>query len=109
MKKDSAYFKKAMEGVRPLVQDKVVLRKTVNVTRMSETKSGKTQTNSWISLRSSRLQDLQDITEKNITSEEKLFFARTGLQHKLLQQLKQGKININSSLDLHGLTVNQAR
>ena len=111
MKKDEDIvdFKKAMKGVRPLVQDKVVLRKTVNIPQISETKFGKTQTNSWISLRSFRLLDLQDITEKNITSEEKLFFARTGLQHKLLQQLKQGKINISSSLDLHGLTINQAR
>jgi DNA-nicking Smr family endonuclease len=38
-----------------------------------------------------------------------LDFSRSGLQHKLLKKLRQGKYPIENVLDLHGLTVNQAR
>lgn len=41
-------------------------------------------------------------------SEEKLFFARTGLQHKVIKNLKQGKLTISEELDIHGMTVDQA-
>ncbi len=37
-----------------------------------------------------------------------LSFARSGLQHKVLKKLRQGKHPIEHMLDLHGLTVNQA-
>ena len=43
-----------------------------------------------------------------ITAEEKLSFARPGIQHKLLQKMRQGKIVINAELDLHGLTIQKA-
>jgi len=39
---------------------------------------------------------------------EILSFARSGLQHKILKKLRQGKFPIEHMLDLHGLTVNQA-
>lgn len=38
-----------------------------------------------------------------------LSFSRSGLQHKVLKQLRQGKNPIEHTLDLHGLTVDQAR
>jgi len=38
-----------------------------------------------------------------------LSFSRSGLQHKVLKQLRQGKNPIEHALDLHGLTVEQAR
>ncbi len=38
-----------------------------------------------------------------------LSFSRSGLQHKVLKQLRQGKNPIEHALDLHGLTVQQAR
>jgi len=38
-----------------------------------------------------------------------LSFSRSGLQHKVLKQLRQGKNPIEHALDLHGLTVDQAR
>jgi DNA-nicking Smr family endonuclease len=41
-------------------------------------------------------------------TEEKLFFARAGLQHKLIKNLKQGKLKISEELDIHGMTLNQA-
>jgi len=41
-------------------------------------------------------------------AEEKLFFARSGLQHKLIKNLKQGKLAVSQELDIHGMTVIQA-
>ena len=38
-----------------------------------------------------------------------LSFSRSGLQHKVLKKLRQGKNPIEHALDLHGLTVKQAR
>ena len=38
-----------------------------------------------------------------------LSFSRSGLQHNALKKLRQGKNPIEHALDLHGLTVEQAR
>jgi DNA-nicking Smr family endonuclease len=38
-----------------------------------------------------------------------LSFSRSGLQHNVLKKLRQGKNPIEHALDLHGLTVEQAR
>ena len=38
-----------------------------------------------------------------------LSFSRSGLQHNVLKKLRQGKNPIEHTLDLHGLTVEQAR
>lgn len=38
-----------------------------------------------------------------------LSFSRSGLQHKVLKKLRQGKNPIEHALDLHGLTIEQAR
>ena len=38
-----------------------------------------------------------------------LSFSRSGLQHKVLKNLRQGKNPIQHAVDLHGLTVKQAR
>ncbi|MGA2654963.1 MAG: Smr/MutS family protein [Gammaproteobacteria bacterium] len=40
---------------------------------------------------------------------EYIFFARGGLQHRLQQQLRTGKIKTEAVLDLHGFTVDEAR
>jgi DNA-nicking Smr family endonuclease len=40
---------------------------------------------------------------------EVLSFARSGLQHNVLKKLRQGKQPVEHTLDLHGLTVTQAR
>jgi len=53
--------------------------------------------------------EFSDHLRETIHAEDKLFFARPGLQHKLLRQLRQGQIRQSAALDLHGLTVNEAR
>ena len=43
------------------------------------------------------------------TSDEALFFARPGLQQRLLQRLKRGQLAIGAELDMHGMTAAMAR
>jgi len=38
-----------------------------------------------------------------------LEFAQTGVQHSVLKRMRQGKLPVEHDLDLHGLTVQQAR
>jgi len=44
----------------------------------------------------------------NVAAEESLFFARPGLQHRLLRQLKRGELRPEARLDLHGQTIAEA-
>lgn len=44
-----------------------------------------------------------------VSGETFIFFARSGLQQKTQKHLRQGKITIEDHLDLHGLTINEAR
>lgn len=44
----------------------------------------------------------------NVAAEESLFFARPGLQHRLLRQFKRGELRPESKLDLHGCTIAEA-
>lgn len=97
---DLKYFQQAMKDVKPLAiknkNIKVIFKKTPRARK-------------FISIDAET--DLEDITTKNITSDEKLFFVQPGggLQQNLLQKLKQGKIKISKVLDLHGMVVDEAR
>jgi len=51
---------------------------------------------------------LQLTSSKPISGEENISFAKTGVQHKLLMQLRQGKLPISAILDLHHYTVPEA-
>ncbi len=44
-----------------------------------------------------------------VTAEEVLFFARPGLQTKLIRKLRRGQFPIEASLDLHRLTLAEAK
>jgi len=44
----------------------------------------------------------------DVGPEETLFFARPGLQHRLLRQLKRGDLRPEAQLDLHGQTIAEA-
>ncbi len=44
----------------------------------------------------------------DINPEEALFFARSGLQQRLLRQLKRGELRPEAHLDLHGHTIAEA-
>jgi len=51
---------------------------------------------------------LADNLFPTVDAEETLNFSSTGLQHKLLRQLKKGQFHIDAELDLHGMNSCQA-
>ncbi len=52
---------------------------------------------------------LSDPLEQSVAAEDKLFFKRQGPQMKVIKKLIQGEIARSAYLDLHGMTVEQAR
>lgn len=44
-----------------------------------------------------------------VAADETLFFTRQGVQHKTLRRLKRGQLPCPMTLDLHGMTVAEAR
>lgn len=44
-----------------------------------------------------------------VNGEEFIFYSQPGLQYKAQKQLRQGKIPVEDHLDLHGMTVREAR
>ncbi|MEN8178849.1 MAG: Smr/MutS family protein [Pseudomonadota bacterium] len=51
--------------------------------------------------------DLYSDNEIEVTDE--LYFARPGIQHRVMQDLRRGHLEIGLELDLHGQTVRHAR
>lgn len=47
--------------------------------------------------------------EASVGSSDPLRFARPGVQHRQLQQLRRGQFHNQAELDLHGMTTTQAR
>jgi DNA-nicking Smr family endonuclease len=45
---------------------------------------------------------------REIGAGESMYFARSGLQQRLLQRLRRGQLPCEAELDLHGLTVTEA-
>lgn len=50
-----------------------------------------------------------DYDPAEIETGEELLYSRTGLQHGVLRKLRRGQIRIERELDLHGMTVAEAR
>ncbi len=48
-------------------------------------------------------------SENEIKTEDELLFYRPGVQHRLLRELRRGRIKSELELDLHGLTANSSR
>lgn len=48
-------------------------------------------------------------SEHEIETGEELYFARPGVQNRLMHDLRRGYLEIGAELDLHGLTVRYAR
>jgi DNA-nicking Smr family endonuclease len=54
--------------------------------------------------------ELRDLySEQEIETGEVLLFSRPGLQHRVVQDLRRGRMEVELELDLHGLTVAYAR
>jgi len=56
-----------------------------------------------------RQPDWSDQAVEMLEQGESVAYARPGVQHKVLRKLKRGGFSVSATLDLHGLTVDQAR
>ena len=97
---DSALFRKAIGNITKLEQDTIVLSK-----RKSKIKQQKTEVEK---ITSQPLYD-SEFEENHLERGDELFFAKPGVQKKILRKLRRGQIRIDEELDLHGMTVEMAR
>lgn len=105
---DEDLFQKAMGGVKPLKskprqsQNRTpnssvpgsTLRKRREAAISGKTEGGAALSESWI---------------EPVDPEEKIEFSRPGLQQTRLRQLRQGSLNIQYQVDLHGYRIEEAR
>jgi len=97
---ESTLFMAEMAGVEPLKSDNKVKH------RKKPGKAPPTPVDEDISLTISDTFSDAEIIED---CPDILSFSRSGLQHNVLKKLRQGKNPIEHVLDLHGLTVSEAR
>ncbi len=97
---DESLFLDEMHGVTPLkpVNKVKLAKKPVKAPRHSESEDY-----------SFAIDDVFSLAEMVDDCPDVLSFARSGLQHNVLKKLRQGKHPVQHELDLHGLTVDQAR
>ncbi|MFK7996679.1 MAG: Smr/MutS family protein [Granulosicoccus sp.] len=99
---DMALFREAVGEVRSVSHDRVDSSKpspTAPVIRHSEHDD-----------RSVMQSLLEDLSESDfLETGEHLSYTQPGVQHGVLKKLKSGKYSIQSEIDLHGLTVEEAR
>lgn len=87
-----------MDGVKPLSQDKIDPDSTP--------KSTKTKRQLTTPKKLSSFGELEYAPA--VEADEVLSFARDGIQQKVMTKLKKGQFPIESKIDLHGSTINDA-
>ena len=100
---DAELFREAIRGITPLHHDRVE-------TSTNKRQAGRSRRHSSTEL-PRRDSDFSDAYEPAapVESTESLYFSRTGLQNSVLRKLRRGQFRIEADLDLHGMTVDQAR
>ena len=87
---DKTLLKKLFKSLRPLKHDKVILRPPPKKIRASTTPP-------------------EEQFHQALSSADKIFYTNRPLPRKALQQFKKGQYNPEDVLDLHGMTVAEAK
>ncbi|WP_330927018.1 Smr/MutS family protein [Candidatus Sororendozoicomonas aggregata] len=104
----SRLFREAMEDVRPLKSTKTHQRSpkerplpaaTYQARRAAAQRAGRTTGGAALS----------DAWVEPVGPDQWIHFARTGIQHTRLRQLRMGTLPIQFQLDLHGYSIEEAR
>lgn len=98
-KDDHELFRAAMHGVKPLKSANKITAKVTQQPRIPK------------KLIRAPIPDdtLSNHIAENVTGGQALNFARSGIQHKVMLDLRRGRIPHTALLDLHGMTVIAAR
>jgi len=100
---DKAAFKEAMKGVKPLTHTKI----SVN---QASTLPNKRHANPPLEEDTAILFPFSDYeTLAPVGNDALIEFFRIGIQHKVLRRMRTGQYTIEARLDLHGMTVAEAR
>ncbi len=94
---DLQLFHEEMQNVQPIKNDRVTHSNKVNAVKKKQT------------VEQVKTNDTLYSTEHVPDCDVMLRFERPGLQKPLLKKFRQGKMEIEASLDLHGYTAEQAR
>ncbi len=97
MSDDKKFWLEATQGVVPLKADNKIKTKPAKIIPKK------------IKTPEPELQANLQFYDNDIEQPEHIFFARAGLQYRVQHQLRTGKIRPEATLDLHGLTVDEAR
>ncbi|MBE9567371.1 MAG: Smr/MutS family protein [Proteobacteria bacterium] len=97
---EESLFMSEMAGVTPIKQDNRVKLKPKPVPAAKTSRSDDDDF---------AVEDVFSTAEMVEDCPDILSFSRSGLQHKVIKKLRQGKHPIELVLDLHGLTIEQAR
>lgn len=111
---EDALFRSEMGDVTPLkpsnrVENKVTTEKKQRVTSTNANDAISDNDYGLTDGISDTFSDADYYNDYDNECPEILNFARSGLQHNVLKKLRQGKNPIGHTLDLHGLTIDQAR
>ena len=98
--KDTDLFRKMMTGVKPLDAEERIQPEKPCISPHHRTQTPDQQVES-------SFFEFPHATD--VAPEESLFFARTGLQHRVLKQLKRGDLPVEASLDLHGQIIEEVK
>ena len=90
-------FQQEMASVKPLVQERS--HPIANTVEPEPTIQKKDDKYAFDSLYS------EEFEPKTIGNEESISFQRSGVQDRLFKQLRQGQLQIDAELDLHGMTI----
>ena len=95
-------FQNAIKGVKPLKNDRIDLYAHPENRQAYRDKNDYSENEPPYAL--------SDTMEaKDVSGEEFIFFSRPGVQLKTQKHLRQGKVDVEDHLDLHGLTIDEAR
>jgi DNA-nicking Smr family endonuclease len=96
-KQDQELFQEMMQDASPLKQDKISpWRKRLPPHPMRHPSFAEDET------------ELDKISESEVKTGDELSFCRPGLQNRVFQDLRRGRLEIEMELDLHGLTARHA-
>ena len=98
-----ALFREEMSGVTPLAQDRIEPYRQPPKPRLHQPKQITSN------LEDELLPTAYGRPDSGLAPDDELFFSRSGIQKKLMRNLKRGALPIEARLDLHGLTQEEAR
>ncbi|MGB1239857.1 MAG: Smr/MutS family protein [Pseudomonadales bacterium] len=103
---DAETFAQAIEGVKPLVQDKIPQR---TKTALRKNKELAYQRQQATMDQSQVIDGLSSEAVDIVESDQELLFAIPGVQLKTMQRLRRGQIHWEEGIDLHGMSIELAR